>query len=231
MTKNSSANHTDARPMTTVEFHLPRGYIAPDDAVHADGVMRLATAADELSAARDPQVLENAAYLPVTRLLRVVTKLGTVEVTPQVIEGLFASDLAYLTQLYDQLNHQAVVPFVYRSVKVVLLNATDENLVVQGVAAVHGSWDAALKPAQGMVVPAQSAAEWMTVSTEIGCGSSAFVRFASSHGHAEVRWNLPWTGQLAVTIEPPPGMECPISVEPGRPDRVAVVVTVKARRA
>ncbi len=191
--------------------------------------MRLATAADELEAGRDPHVLENAAYLPVALLSRVVTKLGTVSVTPQVIEGLFASDLAYLTQLYDQLNHRAAGPPVYRSVKVVLLNGTDENLVVQGVAAISGSWNETLKPVQGMVVQAQSAAEWMSVSNEIGCGTSAFVRFASSHGYAEVHWTLPWTGDFSLAIEVPQGMECPSTVDLGRPDRVAVVVTVRSQ--
>ncbi|HEX7481588.1 MAG TPA: hypothetical protein VF331_27535 [Polyangiales bacterium] len=118
---NKPVENEDARPTTAFEFHLPRGYVPADGAVHADGVMRLAIAGDELSAAKDLRVLEQAAYLPVVLLSRVVTKLGTLEaVTPGVIEGLFASDYAYLKQFYDQLNHRSGAAPVYRSVKLVV---------------------------------------------------------------------------------------------------------------
>jgi hypothetical protein len=217
-------------PTTVFEFHLPRGYVAADGVVHAEGVMRLATAADELSAARDPRVLENAAYLPVALLSRVVTKLGTIEpVTADVIERLFASDLASLQRLYDQLNHSEAAP-VYRSVKVVVLNSMDENLLVQGFAAVTGSWNGSLKPRQDLVIPAQSAAEWMSISAEAGCGSHAFVRLASSHGYTELRWNLPWIGEFEVQIEAPPRIKCTSIIEQSRPDKIAMVITVKGAR-
>ena len=104
------ARDEGARPTTVFGFRLPRGYLAADGAVHADGAMRLATVADELAAARDPRVLKQAPYLPVALVSRVVTRLGTLEaVTPDVIEGLFASDFAYLRQLYEQLNLEAFV--------------------------------------------------------------------------------------------------------------------------
>lgn len=215
--------------MIVFQFRLPRGYVAADGKVHVDGVMRLATVADELSAASDRRVLKHAPWLPVALLSRVVTSLGTVDrVTPEVIEGLFASDFAYLRRLYDQLNHQEAAAPVYRSVKVVLVNTTDEHLVVQGFAAVTGSWRDALKPTQDMLIPPQSAAEWASVSTEAGCGISAFVRFASSRGHAQVHWELPWTGEFSVAVDEPPGMICTTTVDSSRRDAVAVVVAVKA---
>jgi hypothetical protein len=67
--------------------------------------MRLATALDEIQSAGDPRVQINEAYLPVVLLSRVVTRLGDLPaVTPRVIEGLFAADLAYLEDLYQRLN-------------------------------------------------------------------------------------------------------------------------------
>lgn len=90
---------------TEFEFTLPKGYIDADGTLHRDGVMRLATAADEILPLRDPRVQSNPAYLVVILLSRVVTKLGTVNpITPQVIEGLFAADLAYLQDFYNEIN-------------------------------------------------------------------------------------------------------------------------------
>ncbi len=73
--------------------------------LHQAGRMRLATAADEIQSLRDPRVEENQAYLPVVLLSRVVTALGSLpQVTTQTIEGLFASDFAYLEDLYRRIN-------------------------------------------------------------------------------------------------------------------------------
>jgi hypothetical protein len=67
--------------------------------------MRLALALDEIESLKDPRVQANEAYLPVVLLSRVVTRLGDIpQITPQVIEGLFAVDLAYLEDLYMRLN-------------------------------------------------------------------------------------------------------------------------------
>jgi hypothetical protein len=90
---------------TEFEFVLPRGYVDSEGNVHREGVMRLATAADEILPLRDPRVQSNPAYLVVILLSRVITQLGFVEaINPKVIEGLFASDLAYLQELYNQIN-------------------------------------------------------------------------------------------------------------------------------
>jgi len=86
-------------------FTLPFGYADTDGALHRDGVMRRATALDEIDPLRDPRVVQNDAYLPVILLARVVTRLGALtQITPQVIEGLYASDLAYLQDLYNRVN-------------------------------------------------------------------------------------------------------------------------------
>jgi hypothetical protein len=90
---------------TEIDFELPRGYVDESGTLHRRGVMRLATAADEILPLRDPRVQQNEAYLAVIVLARVIVRLGTLpDIHTGVIEGLFASDLAYLQRLYDELN-------------------------------------------------------------------------------------------------------------------------------
>ena len=92
---------------TEFAFTLPRGYVDEDGNLHREGTMRLATARDEILPQRDPRVRENEAYLTVILLSRVVTRLGMVgQVTPATIEGLFASDLAFLQDLYRRINSE-----------------------------------------------------------------------------------------------------------------------------
>ena len=90
---------------TEYEFILPKGFVDGEGTLHRSGVMRLATARDEIEPLRDPRVAQNDAYLTVAILARVVTELGTLpEVTTRTIEGLFAADLAYLQDLYGIVN-------------------------------------------------------------------------------------------------------------------------------
>ena len=90
---------------TEYEFTLPLGYVDQDGELHRDGTMRLATAADEILPLKDPRVRANEAYLIVILLSRVVERLGALpQITPKVIEGLFAADLAYLQYLYNRIN-------------------------------------------------------------------------------------------------------------------------------
>ena len=90
---------------TEIEFELPKGYLDDSGTLHRHGTMRLATAADEILPLRDPRVQQNEAYLAVIVLARVITRLGSLpDVHTGVIEGLFASDLAYLERLYEKFN-------------------------------------------------------------------------------------------------------------------------------
>ncbi|MBT0993003.1 hypothetical protein KIN34_01690 [Cellulomonas sp. DKR-3] len=91
---------------TRYEFTLPRGYVDRDGTVHRDGVMRLATARDELEPLRDPTVTgPDDPRLTIVVLARVVESLGSLpQVTPFDIEGLFAADLAYLQDFYGVIN-------------------------------------------------------------------------------------------------------------------------------
>ncbi len=90
---------------TEYEFELPMGYVDGQGNVHRKGVMRLATAIDEIAPMRDPRVKANEAYLTIILLSRVVTRLGDLtNINPHVIENLFSADLAYLQDLYRAIN-------------------------------------------------------------------------------------------------------------------------------
>lgn len=92
-------------PRTEFPFTLPVGYVDQFGSVHKDGIMRLATAMDEIAPLRDPRVRANEAYLVVILLAQVITRLGSLpRVTPEIVERFFAADVAYLQELYQQLN-------------------------------------------------------------------------------------------------------------------------------
>lgn len=94
---------------TEFEFTLPRGYVDQEGNLHRQGVMRLATAMDEIEPLRDYRVRNNSAYLVILLLARVITRLGSLPaVDTYVIENLFAADLAYLQALYRQINEEGV---------------------------------------------------------------------------------------------------------------------------
>lgn len=96
---------TDTALRTEYPFTLPRGYVDQQGRRHRDGVMRLATARDELTTQNDPRSRQNPAYLTVLLLERTITRLGEVrDIDTFVIENLFASDLAFLQDLYRRIN-------------------------------------------------------------------------------------------------------------------------------
>ncbi|HKJ67402.1 MAG TPA: phage tail assembly protein [bacterium] len=90
---------------TEFEFTLPKGYVDKDGNLHKKGIMRLANAKDEIAPLEDPRVHRNKAYLVLILLSRVITKLGDLkDITPNIIENLFSSDLAYLQDFYRRIN-------------------------------------------------------------------------------------------------------------------------------
>lgn len=90
---------------TEFEFTLPRGYVDADGNLHKRGVMRLATAMDEIAPLKDPRVKANQAYLAVVILARVISKLGTLKsIDTMVVENLFSADFAYLQEFYRRIN-------------------------------------------------------------------------------------------------------------------------------
>ena len=79
---------------TEVEFTLPVGYRDADGTLHRQGVMRLATAADEILPLKDHRVQSNPAYLTVIVLSRVIVRLGSLDmINTKVIEDLFSKRL------------------------------------------------------------------------------------------------------------------------------------------
>jgi hypothetical protein len=90
---------------TEIAFTLPVGFVDDSGRTHRQGTMRLATARDEIEPLRDVQVRTNSAYLSVLLLARTVTRIGSVtDVTPAVVERLFAADFDHLQRLYERVN-------------------------------------------------------------------------------------------------------------------------------
>jgi Zn finger protein HypA/HybF involved in hydrogenase expression len=92
---------------TEFPFVLPKGFVDHDGNLHREGIMRLATAKDEIAPLQDYRVQQNRAYLVIILLSRVIIKLGSLSsVNPSVIEGMFSSDLAYLQEFYRRINEE-----------------------------------------------------------------------------------------------------------------------------
>jgi hypothetical protein len=90
---------------TDFEFILPKGYLDGEGNLHRKGIMRLAKAVDEINPMRDPRVRDNPAYATVIILSRVIVRLGALEeISPAIIEDLYASDLNYLYNFYRRIN-------------------------------------------------------------------------------------------------------------------------------
>jgi hypothetical protein len=86
-------------------FTLPRGYVDSEGQVHREGTMRLATARDEIEPLRQVEVRQNEAYLSVLLLARTITRIGDVtEITPEMVENLYAADFDHLQRLYERIN-------------------------------------------------------------------------------------------------------------------------------
>lgn len=103
----ASNSGTGSGLQTEFDFVLPRGYLDGNGVLHREGTMRIARARDEIYPQSDQRVRENGSYLTVILLTRTITKLGTLpEVDTFVVEGLFASDLAFLQDLYRRINQE-----------------------------------------------------------------------------------------------------------------------------
>ncbi|MFE0104601.1 hypothetical protein [Streptomyces sp. NPDC059009] len=90
---------------TEFPFTLPRGYVDSRGTVHREGVMRLATARDELVPLTDTRVRDNPAYLSVVLISRLITRLGGLtDVHVGIVEEMFAADLGYLQRFYEKIN-------------------------------------------------------------------------------------------------------------------------------
>lgn len=92
---------------TEFDFILPSGLVDTSGGVHRQGVMRLATARDEMYVQKDRRVKDTPGYEVLVMLSRVITRLGSLTtVNPDLLEGLFTRDLAYLREFYNRINQQ-----------------------------------------------------------------------------------------------------------------------------
>ncbi|MBL9004809.1 MAG: phage tail assembly protein [Myxococcales bacterium] len=124
---------------TEFPFTLPKGYIDSEGKLHRTGVMRLATAKDEIVPLQDYRVQNNRAYLVIVLLSRVITKLGELSIVDtEVIENLFSTDLAYLQEFYRRINEEgaprihAKCPSCQHEFDIDLLGGGDGRVVGQG---------------------------------------------------------------------------------------------------
>jgi hypothetical protein len=124
---------------TEFPFTLPKGYIDGEGKLHRSGVMRLATAKDEIVPLQDYRVQNNRAYLVIVLLSRVITKLGELPmVDTEIIENLFSTDLAYLQEFYRRINEEgaprvhAKCPSCQHEFDIDLLGGGDGRVVGQG---------------------------------------------------------------------------------------------------
>ncbi len=93
---------------TEFAFILPCGYIDAQGNMHRQGVMRRATALDEIEALGHPRARANEAYTTILLISRVVLRLGSLsQVGPSEIEALFSTDFAYLQNLFLEINSSA----------------------------------------------------------------------------------------------------------------------------
>jgi hypothetical protein len=92
---------------TEFNFTLPKGLIDADGGVHRQGVMRLATAKDEIAVQKDRRAQESEGYGSLIMFSRVIVQLGHLStVTPELLENLFTNDLGYLREFYNRINQQ-----------------------------------------------------------------------------------------------------------------------------
>ena len=124
---------------TEFPFTFSKGYIDSEGKLHRNGVMRLATAKDEIVPLQDYRVQSNRAYLVIVLLSRVISKLGELAVVDtEVIENLFSTDLAYLQEFYRRINEEgaprvhAKCPSCQHEFDIDLLGGGDGRVVGQG---------------------------------------------------------------------------------------------------
>jgi len=119
---------------------------------------------------------------------------------------------------------------VYRSVKLVVQNSTNESLSVQGVAVLKGRWADKMEPPQGGIIKEQSAVEWKSVSTELGTGTSGFLRLGSSHGYLTLKWGAPWTGRFSHHVSRVNGLTTETEIDDSQPDSVVMTIAISSER-
>ena len=119
---------------------------------------------------------------------------------------------------------------IYRSVKLILQNSTNENLTVQGIALMSGQWDPKAAPFQGQFVADQSAMSWTAQSTELTVGVSGFIRLGGPAGYFSIAFSRPWTGPFSCMVDTEGNrMEFSQSEDLAMPDHPSVLTVMGLR--
>lgn len=119
------------------------------------------------------------------------------------------------------------MPIVYRSVRVVLQNSTDDVMTVEGTEVLLGAWSAGLGLKNGESLDRQSARAFATESTVLQRGTEAYARLGSVNGYLNVHWHLPWIGDFRCDATcSSPSRQVAIQVNEDEPAAIAVLVTV-----
>ncbi len=88
-----------------INFTLPVGYIDNNGNIHRNGIMRQATALDEIEIHSHEKMYSCDRYHDVLLLSRVVEKLGEIKkIDDDLVLNLFEVDFRYLQTIYQQLN-------------------------------------------------------------------------------------------------------------------------------
>ena len=116
---------------------------------------------------------------------------------------------------------------VYRSVRAILQNSTNELLVVEGFEVSRGQWTVGLEPEFGQLIEKQSAATWGTESTELTMGTGGYVRFSSTRGYTTIAWGFPWVGEAMTKLDSGSNdLQCGVYVQDEDPAAVVVVIVL-----
>jgi hypothetical protein len=121
--------------------------------------------------------------------------------------------------------------YVYRSVRVVLQNSTDDVLTVEGAEVLVGAWTAGLGAKNGEHLGPQSARAFATESGTLQRGTEAFVRFGAVVGYLTVHWHLPWVGEFRCEAHAEGPRRVDVRVNDEEPAAIAVLVLVSPRTA
>ncbi|WP_437536814.1 hypothetical protein WME79_17120 [Sorangium sp. So ce726] len=121
--------------------------------------------------------------------------------------------------------------YVYRSVRVVLQNSTDDMLTVEGAEVLVGAWTSGLGAKNGDNLGRQSARAFATESITLQRGTEAFVRFGAVVGYLNVHWHLPWVGEFRCQAQVEGPRRVDVRVNDEEPAAIAVLVTVSPKAA
>lgn len=93
------------------------------------------------------------------------------------------------------------MPTVYRSVRVVVQNSTDDIFTIEGTEVIQGEWSPKLALKNGERLEPQSARAFGSESTTLQRGAEGYLRMGSVGGYLGLHWARPWVGEFNLQVE------------------------------